>query len=262
MIEPLGTQLWADIRWRNGWRVQRRWNGDVARVLDPAGRTVCRGRTAECERTLARSAPEPTEAAHLVVLLHGLGRTRRSLAGLDDALRSAGFSTVRLDYPSTRRTIEEHASVVADLLDHIPRPVRLSFVGHSLGALITRQLFAYDRPWRASAARVVMLAPPNQGASLAASLDKGGLLRKVLGPSFGQIADGLAARLPVPSASFAIFAGNALGASGDGLLRVEETQLDGMQEHFVVSAIHTFIMDHPDVVRGVLSFLRTAPDGG
>jgi hypothetical protein len=262
MIEPLGTQLWADMRWRDGWRVQRRWSGDLARVVDPAGRRVYRGRPAECERFLARSAPEPTQAAHLVVLLHGLGRTRRSLAGLDEALRGAGFTTARLDYPSTRRTIEEHASVVAELLDHLPTPDSLSFVGHSLGALITRQLFGYDRPWRASAARVAMLAPPNQGASLAASLDKAGVLRTVLGPSFGQIADGVAARLPIPSAPFAIFAGNALGASGDGLLRVEETRLDGMQEHVVVPAIHTFIMDHPDVIRGVLSFLRTAPDGG
>ncbi len=43
MIEPAGTQLWADIRWRDGWRVQRRFDGTAARLLEPGGRVVLRG---------------------------------------------------------------------------------------------------------------------------------------------------------------------------------------------------------------------------
>lgn len=259
MIEPLGTQLWADIRWQDGWRVQRRWNDEFARLLDPRGRVVHYGRPAECDRILQKLAPTPCRPGHLVVLLHGLGRTRRSLRRLDGALRDAGFVTARLDYPSTRCSIEEHASVVADLLDRIPTPARLSFVGHSLGALIIRRLLAHDRPWRAFAARLVMLAPPNQGASLAASLQKQGLFRSLLGPSFVQIAEGHSIELPIPDFPTAIFAGNALGARGDGLVKVGETRLAGMAEHHVVRAIHTFIMDHPDVVEGAVSFLGRPP---
>lgn len=260
MIEPVGTQLWADTRWRAGWRVQRRWNQEAARLLDPRGRTIHRGSVAECERALETRAPPPVAADHLVVLLHGLGRTRRSLARLDLALTRSGFATARLDYPSTRGTIQEHAAQVADLLDHVPTPAALSFVGHSLGALVSRQLFSHQGPWRSSVARVVMLAPPNRGASLASLLDGGGILRRVLGPSFAQIASGLGTDLPVPDVPVAIFAGDAFGTSGDGLVKVEETRFPSATEHHVIPAIHTFIMNQPEVIRGVVSFLRDAPD--
>jgi len=260
MIEPPGTQLWADTRWRDGWRVQRRWDAESSRLLDPQGRIMCRGSFEECERALAEARPRFAPADHLVVLLHGLGRTRRSLARLDRALCQAGFTTARLDYPSMRRPIEEHASTVADLLDHVPTPRKLSFVSHSLGGLIIRQLFSYDRPWRSVVDRIVMVAPPNQGASLAASLDKGKVMRGILGPSYGQISEGFATTLPVPDVPFAVFAGEIVGMPGDGLVTVDETRLDGMSEHHVVPAIHTFVMNHPAVIRGAVSFLSRAPD--
>ena len=260
MIEPPGTQLWADIRWRDGWRVQRRWDGRASRLLNPAGRIVRRGSVPECERALEEASPAGAPADHLVVLLHGLGRTRRSLARLDRGLVEAGFTTARLDYPSTRKPVQEHAATVADLLDHLPTPRKLSFASHSLGGLIVRQLLDYDSAWRASIERIVMVAPPNQGASLAASLDKGNVMRGILGPSFGQIAEGFATTLPVPEVPVAIFAGDVAGVPGDGLVSVEETRLEGASEHHIVPAIHTFLMNHPAVIRGAISFLTRAPD--
>lgn len=199
-------------------------------------------------------------ADHLVVMLHGLGRTRRSLARMDRALTDAGFTTVRLDYPSTRRPIEGHAAGVAKLLDEMPTPRKLSFVSHSLGGLVIRQLCTYDAPWRQSMSRVVMLAPPNHGASLASMLDRGGFIRGILGPSYVQIAEGFAETLPVPDVPFAIYAGDAPGVPGDGLLTVDETRLDGATEHHIVPVIHTFIMNHPEVIAGTTAFLSAAPD--
>ena len=201
-----------------------------------------------------------TSADHLVVLLHGLGRTRRSLARMDRALTNAGFATLRLDYPSMRQSIEEHATFVARRLGEIPMPGKLSFVTHSLGGLIVRQLFTFDAPWRSAVSRIVMLAPPNRGASLASMLDRGGLLRGVMGPSYVQIAEGYAETLPTPDVPFMIYAGDAPGVPGDGLLRVEETRLDGAVEHNVVPALHTFIMNHPSVILGTAEFLAAAPD--
>jgi len=182
---------------------------------------------------------------------------------LDRALLAAGFTTARLDYPSTRRPIQEHAETVAELLDHMPTPTKLSFASHSLGGLIIRQLLGYDSAWRSSVERVVMVAPPNQGASLAASLDKGSLMRGILGPAYGQIAQGFAMTLPVPDVPVAIFAGHVAGvpgAPGDGLVSVDETRLEGSTEHHIVPAIHTFLMNHPAVIRGAVSFLGRAPD--
>jgi len=260
MIEPPGTQLWADTRWRDGWRVQCRWDGQANRLLNPAGRIVCRGSLTECELALDKAYPASAPVDHLVVLLHGLGRTRRSLARLDRALVQAGFTTARLDYPSTRRPIQEHAATVAELLDHVPTPTKLSFVSHSLGGLIIRQLLSYEAPWRSAVERIVMVAPPNQGASLAASLDKGSVIRGILGPSYGQIAQGFATTLPVPDVPVAIFAGDLASVPGDGLVTVDETRLQGSSEHHTVPAIHTFVMNHPAVIRGAISFLGGAPD--
>jgi hypothetical protein len=261
MIEPPGTQLWADARWRDGWRVQRRWDGQANRLLNPAGRIIRRGSFSDCEGALDDGCPTTAHADHLVVLLHGLGRTRRSLSRLDRALTDAGFTTARLDYPSTRKPIEEHAATVAELLDHVPIPNKLSFASHSLGGLVIRQLLTYEAPWRSVVERIVMVAPPNQGASLAASLDKGNVMRGILGPSYGQIARGFATTLPVPDVPVAIFAGDVVGVPGDGLVTVDETRLDGASEHHIVPAIHTFLMNHPAVIRGATSFLGRAPDG-
>ena len=260
MIEPPGTQLWADTRWRDGWRVQCRWDGQANRLLNPAGRIVCRGSLTQCELALDKAYPASAPVDHLVVLLHGLGRTRRSLARLDRALVQAGFTTARLDYPSTRRPIQEHAATVAELLDHVPTPEKLSFVSHSLGGLIIRQLLSYEAPWRSAVERIVMVAPPNQGASLAASLNKGSVIRGILGPSYGQIAQGFATTLPVPDVPVAIFAGELASVPSDGLVTVDETRLQGSSEHHTVPAIHTFVMNHPAVIRGAISFLGGAPD--
>lgn len=260
MIEPPGTQLWADTRWRDGWRLQRRFDGGASRLLSPTGRIVHRGSFAECERSLDASCPAAAPADHLVVLLHGLGRTRRSLSRLDRALTHAGFTTARLDYPSTRKPIEQHAATVAELLDHVPTPAKLSFVSHSLGGLIIRQLLTHDAPWRSAVERIVMVAPPNQGASLAASLDKGHVIRGILGPAYGQIAQGFATTLPIPDVPIAIFAGDVAGMPGDGLVTVDETRLEGASEHHIVPAIHTFLMNHPAVIHGATSFLGRTPD--
>jgi hypothetical protein len=260
MIEPIGTQMWADARWRDGWRIQSRQDAESSRLLSRRGRVVCRGSLEACERALDAVQPTAVAADHLIILLHGLGRTRRSLARLDRALVEAGFTTARLDYPSTRGSIQDHAATVADLLDHVPTPQKLSFVSHSLGGLVTRQLLGYDAPWRSAVYRIVMIAPPNRGASLAAALDKGNLVRGILGPSYGQIAEGFATTLPVPDVPFAIFAGEVPGVPGDGLVTVDETRLDGMSEHHVVPAIHTFLMNHPAVIQGAISFLSAAPD--
>ncbi len=199
-------------------------------------------------------------ADHLVVLLHGLGRTRHSLLLMDRSLTRAGFTTLRIGYSSMRQPIEQHAAAVAKRLDEIPTPNRLSFVTHSLGGLVVRQLCTLEAPWRSVMSRIVMLAPPNHGASLASALDRGGVLRGVMGPSYGQIADGVAETLPVPDVPFAIFAGDAPFVPGDGLLTVEETRLEGAAEHHVVPVIHTFIMNHPEVIRGTTAFLLSAPD--
>ena len=44
-----------------------------------------------------------------VVLLHGLGRSHRSMGRIESALRGAGFATANIDYPSQSQSIEVSA---------------------------------------------------------------------------------------------------------------------------------------------------------
>ena len=91
-------------------------------------------------------------------------------------------------------------------------------------------------------------------------------LRFFTGPSLSQIRSDVASSLPVPDVRFGIVA----GARGDGrgynpllpgdddmTVSVASTMLDGAEDTFVVPAIHTFVMIHPEVVRGTLRYLRT-----
>ena len=172
-----------------------------------------------------------------------------------DALEAAGHAVALLDYPSTRRPIEDHVAQVVDLVSNLEGVSELSFVTHSLGGVVARGVLALLPP-RVAARRLVMLAPPSTGASLAR------ILHGQLGLLFGaQLAKG--PPVPAPGVPFLVVAGGT-GAGGhnpllegddDGIVTVEETKLAGMAEHVVVDAIHTFVMDHPEARAAALRFL-------
>ena len=90
-----GAQLWADRRWRSGWRVQENVLTGHARLLDPSDGRHHSGKLDACVEKLAELAP-PTEAEHLVVALHGLGRSRRSMRPMVKSLEEAGLTDVSL----------------------------------------------------------------------------------------------------------------------------------------------------------------------
>lgn len=254
-----GAQLWADRRWRAGWRVQQNVLTGHHRLLDPGDRRHAFGSLERCAEGLAGL---PSGPERLTILLHGLGRTRRSLRGMADALEQAGHAVALLDYPSTRRPIEDHVAQVSELIAHLDGVRRLRFVTHSLGGIVARGVLA-RLPEGVEAERVVMLAPPSTGASLARILHAqlGLLFGAVMGPAGAQLAKG--PPVPRPEVPFLVVAGGnggeghnpLLEGDDDGIVTVEETRLEGMREHLVVDAIHTFVMDHPEARAATLRFL-------
>jgi triacylglycerol lipase len=204
----------------------------------------------------------------LVVLLHGLARRQGSLGRLAQRLEAAGYETWSRTYPSRRATIAEAARAVADWIaaDAAGRP--LHAVTHSLGGILIRHMHDPRLSWQ----RIVMLAPPNQGSALAASLAQNPVFRWFYGPAGVDLAGGAA--WPPPPAPFAVIAGNrrrdlsnpvswTVGARvhgdepSDGTVRVSETKLPDMAAFAEVDATHTWIMDHPQVAKRVLEFLAT-----
>jgi hypothetical protein len=264
-----GTQVWADVFWHAGWRIQRHVLSEHHRLLDPGDVRRAWGTGPACravfERTRAEGKLPAAAPGHLVILLHGLGRTRDAMTGMGEALTLEGFPVAALGYPSTRATIDEHAARLSGLVDQLDGVERVSFVTHSLGGIVVRALLAEPAPWREriTLGGVVMLAPPSQGSSLARTLDSV-VFEALLGPSGQQLAGGTLDALPVPPCRFGIVAAGRGDGEGynpllpgddDGVVSVEEAMLPGAADVMVVRGMHTFVMDDEAVQAATARFL-------
>ncbi len=209
------------------------------------------------------------DAREWVILLHGLGRFKQSMRKLEQYLKSLGYSTLNLAYPSTTKSIETIAET------HLARAVqgceaqgagKIHFVGHSLGGLIVRQYL--QRHSAPAGSRLVMLSPPNQGSELVDMLLKIPLYRWVTGPAGQELGRGPGAavnRLKPVETEVGVIAGdrsvNLLVSAftdgpNDGLVSVKSTVLPEMRDFVVVHNTHTFIMRDPAVMRQVAYFLK------
>lgn len=264
-----GNQLWADVAYDGGWRVQRHvWTGH-ARLLDRNDVRRAWGSEESCRAALAERAPGLESASlPVAVVLHGLWRSRDSMSAITEALEERGFEVLDVAYPSTRRTIAEHAAQVAELLDGLRGEGReVSFVTHSLGGLVTRALLAREGDaWRARhrLGRAVFIAAPHRGAALARVGAKVPGALTLYGEPSQEMARGVAATLPSPPLPFldvAAARGTEEGwnplvpGDDDGVVGVEETRLEGETARLVVRGTHTFVMRDPEVVRAALEFL-------
>lgn len=267
-----GQQLWADLAWEADWRVQRNVFSKHCRLLDPED--VRRGWGSESAMLAAlrlRSATGDLRATRdrAVVLLHGLWRTRDSMEPMKVAFEEAGYDVLDLGYPSTRAPVANHAAQVASLLERLPHNYEeVSFVTHSLGALVVRKLLADSTaPWRErhTLGRAVFIAAPNGGAALARVAESipGAFL--LYGKPSREIAEGLPTQLPIPEIPFMTIAASRGDNGGwnplipgddDGVVGVSEARLEGADAELVVEGVHTFVMRDERVIDATVEFVR------
>jgi pimeloyl-ACP methyl ester carboxylesterase len=194
----------------------------------------------------------------VVVLLHGMGRTWRSMAPLEATLRGAGYEVVNYPYHSRRHRVEEHGRTFVDHLAAIAgredvRSVHL--VGHSLGNIVIRWALANDegRIPDEKIGRVVMLAPPNGGSSRADLVEPWlAWFSRPLSDLTTKPQSTANSIPPLHGVDVGIIAG-----SRDPIVSVQETLLPGQTAHVLVPCGHTFIMRHREVIELTSLFLRT-----
>ena len=171
-----GTQYWTDVRIEGGWHVQRNSYFGHFRLVDDSNvrqawgdKEAC---NAELEKQILAGAVKPT-TGKVVILLHGLLRTWKSMQPLADHLKSCGYQPIFFRYASSREQVGEHAKHLRSVIDQLPATVtEINFVGHSLGNIVVRHYLSdcnqsddFERDPRIK--RMVMLGPPNQGSRMA-----------------------------------------------------------------------------------------------
>lgn len=195
--------------------------------------------------------PRPGDRRELVFLVHGMGRTPLSMFLLGRRLQGAGYRVASFGYLSTTGTVADLGAALARRVESLAGEApHVHFVGHSLGNIIVRWMLAHDRPARAG--RVVMLAPPNQGAAAADRWARwvGWVMPTI--HDLTTVPESTVRTLPPPEdVEVGIIAGLR-----DGKVRIHETQLEGARDHAVVPAFHTFIMNRADVHQLICTFLR------
>lgn len=218
-------------------------------------------------------AAEPRAPAHhaCVILLHGLGRTYRSMEPLADALTAAGFVAANIDYPSRLQPIEELAVAAVDAGLVRCRAAEASpvhFVTHSMGGLLVR--YYLQTRTLPDLARVVMLAPPNQGSEVADALRDYKWFQALNGPAGAQLGtgpDGIAATLGPVAYAVGVIAGSEvavydswlserIAGDNDGKVSVARTRVEGMTDFLVLPITHTFIVSDEEAIAQTLHFLR------
>ncbi|NLS93569.1 MAG: lipase [Planctomycetaceae bacterium] len=272
-----GKQFWTDRMVQHDWRIQQNVCTGHCRLLDDKDFRRAWGSYDGCRQEFERLRAKQGLSAvggRVVVTVHGLGRSRQSMAGLGKYLaKEGGYTWINVSYASTRDTIDAHGRALAEIVGQLTEADEVSFVGHSLGNLVIRRWLAY----RAEAdpqeqgpplGRIVMLAPPNQGAQIAEQFHNSELFQLVYGLSGSQLSRGwdeIERRLAIPPCPFGIIAGGRgedgannplLAGDDDFVVTVEEARLAGAADFLVVPTLHTFFMDDKHVRECTLRFLQ------
>lgn len=265
-----GMQLWTDRYLHAGWRIQQNVLTGHSRLLDPQNIRRCWGTFENCRAVFERIRTERTIApyrGHLVLLVHGLGRSHLSMRRLERTLKEAGYQAKTVSYASTRRSVASNADDLAELLENLEGVHHVSFVTHSLGALVVRDMLARaDAPWRKRIApfALVMTAPPSCGSRMADILQYAPPINLILGRGLLDARTAAVAALPTPDIPFAIVAAGSgkrgwnplLEGDDDGIVSVEETKLEGAAAWMRLDSVHSFIMNHPETAVAATRFLE------
>jgi pimeloyl-ACP methyl ester carboxylesterase len=194
-----------------------------------------------------------------VILAHGLWVPGLVMQPLASRLARAGYRCHNFSYRGAGRPLAAHAEQLVRFAEQVG-PAH--FVGHSLGGLVI--LNALQREARTAAGRVVLLGAPVNGCFSGRRLAgyPGG--RWFLGASEELWREGRCARWRRPEA-LGVIAGTlplglgrlfgALPGVNDGVVRLEETEVEGMAERVVLPVGHSAMLVSARVAHNVAAFL-------
>jgi len=210
-----------------------------------------------------------TETLADVILVHGLWMPGLVMAPLAARIAQAGYRTHLFDYPGRGQPLEAHAErLCAYARSRVggggnEKPVH--FIGHSLGGLVT--LAALHRADAPPVATVLLLGTPARGCLAGKRFARWPGGTWMMGHSEtlwrGERADAWArwdgrAPLGVIAGSRPLSIGRLLGSlpgTNDGVVRLQETAVEGMRERIVLPVAHSAMLVSARVAAQSLHFL-------
>lgn len=198
-----GRFFWEDLYNYQDWVIQRNIINNKCRLLDPHNIRRHSGTFAQCKDILLKYI-EAYELNPLyddtILILHGFGRSKKSVQKLADSLKELPMNVVCLGYPSLRRNIYYHATMLSQFLKNIDIRGRLYIINVGCSCLITRKLLSKSNNYRQyNIARILDINPLNSGSDLAELLTTRQFFNFILGPMLRDISTPRAvalARLP------------------------------------------------------------------
>jgi pimeloyl-ACP methyl ester carboxylesterase len=193
------------------------------------------------------------------ILVHGLWVPGLVMAPLAGRLAKAGFRCHSFSYAGRSRTFEAHCERLARFAREIG-PAH--FVGHSLGGLVVLEALAAGRSIEVG--KVVLLGTPARGCLAGRRFARHAPGRWLLGESESLWREERDARWTRDEA-LGVIAGTTpfgigrmmsrLPGANDGVVRAEETAIEGMTERVLLPVSHSGMLVSARVAENVAGFL-------
>jgi len=201
-------------------------------------------------------------ASRDVILVHGLWVPRLVMTPLGAMLARAGLRIHLFGYRGRKASLAMHAErLIAFARKRAPQGAH--FVGHSLGGLVVLEALAPETDLALDC--TVLLGTPARGCLAGRRLARSDWGRWFLGASESLWHEGRVARwtraepLGVVAGTRVLGLGRVFGplhGANDGVVRVDETTVEGMRDRLVLPVGHSEMLVSPRVAHAVQLFLK------
>lgn len=209
------------------------------------------------------------EAKLKVYLIHGYGGTGLELFKIQKALKKNGFIYETFHYNSLTEEIDSVAKKLNEKIKNDSFDT-LSFITHSMGALVVRSLQSYvdADPLFPFIQRIVMIAPPNRGSPVADFFLGCDLSSFLGGPNLQHLSTDTifgSVKFPVPKCEVGLIIGSIdqhefltieLNGKNDGIVLNDSAKLGIESDIWIEEDSHLGLLFNKRVVEKVICFLN------
>lgn len=265
-----GQQLWLDVYFIAGWRIQKNILTQHHRLLNPKNIRYAWGSHEACLAVFTRlkkSFRLSNPDTHLVLMVHGMAGGKETFFFMKRALGKQGYFADAYNYPSLKGTLEGQAQNLVDFLDTLEGVKEITLIGQSQGGLVIRKALEMNAPWqqRIALKGLILIGTPNQGAAFA-DFSKRLKALDIIAPKVrNQLTKSYAKTLAPLKVRTGLIAGTANPGRGinpiiegddDGIVGVEEVWLEGHNDRLVVRSDHFTLANRRKTIAAALRFLE------